>query len=249
MSVVLVTGGTGRLGRALVPALRERGHAVRVLSRRAGGTPGRIVGDLTSGAGLDRAVDGVDVVVHAATANGRGDIVQARNLLGAMRPEQHLVFVSIVGVDRIPLPYYRAKLAVEELIGSSPIPSTIQRFTQFHDLVAKIFDLQRRLPLLLTPDFAVQPIDVRDAAAQVAVLAAGSPSGRVPDVGGPAVRQVRELAEAWTAARGRRQRIVPLRFPGRIFAGYRSGANTVPDHAVGRITFEEYLGSPAGSRA
>ncbi|MFC0678218.1 SDR family oxidoreductase [Lysobacter korlensis] len=247
MSVVLVTGGTGTLGRAVVPALRARGHDVRVLSRRAGSEAGRIVGDLSSGAGLDRALDDVDLVVHAATANGREDVRQARNLLAAMRPHQHLLAVSIVGIDRIPLPYYRAKLEVEELIRSSANPWTLQRSTQFHDLVARIFALQRRLPVLLAPDFAVQPIDVRDVAAQLAALASDPPGGRAPDLGGPAVRQFRELADVWRSARGSGRRIVPLRLPGKIFAGYRSGAHTVPDRAVGRITFEEFLGTGSGN--
>ena len=247
MSVVLVTGGTGTLGRATVPALRAAGHDVRVLSRRAESEPGRVVGDLSSGAGLDRALDGVELVVHLATANGREDVRQARNLLTALRPHQQLLAISIAGIDRIPLPYYRAKLEVEELIRASASPWTILRSTQFHDLVARIFAVQRRLPVLLAPDFDVQPIDVRDVAAHLAMLASDPPGGRAPDLGGPAVRSFRELAAVWRGAHGSSRRIVPVRLPGRIFAGYRSGAHTVPDRAVGRITFEEYLRSGSGS--
>ncbi|MDQ4137575.1 MAG: NAD(P)H-binding protein [Actinomycetota bacterium] len=246
MSVVLVTGGTGKLGRRVVPALRQRGHDVRVLSRRPGNEQGRILGDLSRGEGLAAALDGVDVVVHTATANGRGDVRQARNLLAAMRPDQHLLAVSIVGIDSIPLPYYRAKLEVERLIGDSGVPWTVLRSTQFHDLIAKIFDLQRRLPLLLSPAFSVQPVDVRDVAAHLATLASAPPAGRVPDFGGPEVRRFRDLAAAWAAFHARSPRIADLRLPGQIFAGYRSGANTVPDRAVGRITFEEYLRSTRG---
>lgn len=248
MGVVLVTGGTGTLGRAVVPALRARGSDVRVLSRRAGSEPGRVVGDLSSGAGLAEALDGAGLVVHLATANGREDIRQARNLLTAMRPDQHLLAISIVGIDRIPLPYYRAKLEVESLITSSRIPWTLQRATQFHDLVARLFAVQRRLPVLLAPDFDVQPIDVRDVAERLAALAAEPPAGRVPDIGGPAVRPFRELAEAWQSAHGRRRRIVPLRVPGTTFAGYRSGAHTVPERPVGRIAFEEFLRREAARR-
>jgi uncharacterized protein YbjT (DUF2867 family) len=241
VSVVLVTGGTGRLGRAAVPVLREHGHEVRILSRRPSGEPSTMLGDLSRGTGLGAALAGVDVVVHAATTNGRNDVVQTRNLLAAMRPDQHLVAVSIVGIDRIPLPYYRAKLEAERAIPAAGIPWTIQRATQFHELVAQIFSMQRRLPVLVAPDFAVQPIDVRDLAERLASLVAGPPAGRAPDMGGPEVLEFRALAQLWRAARGGRQRIAPLRLPGRIFAGYRSGAHTVPDQAVGRIGFEEWL--------
>jgi uncharacterized protein YbjT (DUF2867 family) len=170
-------------------------------------------------------------------------VEQARNLLAAMHPDQHLVAVSIVGIDRIPLPYYRAKLEVERLIESSPIPGTILRSTQFHDLVVRIFAAQRRLPVLLVPDFRVQPIDVRDVAAHLATLVSDPQAGRAPDIGGPAVRELRELAEAWQSHRGGRQRIVPLRMPGKVFRGYRSGAHTTPERAIGRISFEEFLRS------
>jgi uncharacterized protein YbjT (DUF2867 family) len=99
---ILVTGGTGTLGRVVVERLQERGHVARVLSRRDG--PGRMVGDLETGAGIAEAVRGVDAVVHAASRPGH-DVVQARVLLDAMRRAEvpHLVFVSIVGVDRVPL--------------------------------------------------------------------------------------------------------------------------------------------------
>jgi uncharacterized protein YbjT (DUF2867 family) len=66
---IAVPGGTGTLGRAVVEELVGRGHAVRVLSRRAprrpppGSTHHEV--DLATGAGLDAALAGVDAVVDA----------------------------------------------------------------------------------------------------------------------------------------------------------------------------------------
>src|SRR5688500_1745106 len=113
MAVVLVTGGTGTLGRHLVPRLRSAGHAVRVLSRTDRGDVMR--GYLITGEGLDAALAGVDTVVHAATNPVRARRVEVegtRRLLERMThhaPSAHLVYVSIVGVDRHALPYYKAK--------------------------------------------------------------------------------------------------------------------------------------------
>ncbi|MFF3573730.1 SDR family oxidoreductase [Nocardia jiangxiensis] len=76
MSTVLVTGGTGKLGRAVVERLTNGEREIRVLSRTPG--TGRTVGDLRTGAGLEEAVEGVDVVVHCATTYGRDDVVAAR---------------------------------------------------------------------------------------------------------------------------------------------------------------------------
>ena len=101
---LLVTGGTGTLGRATVPLLAAAGHAVRVLSRRTG--PGLTTGDLERGEGLARALDGIHTVVHLATSGGARDVRAAANLAKAAAEAgiEHLVAVSIVGVDNVPLP-------------------------------------------------------------------------------------------------------------------------------------------------
>jgi uncharacterized protein YbjT (DUF2867 family) len=107
MKTVLVTGGTGTLGRPTVERLRAAGHTVRVLSRRTG--PDLVSGDLNTGEGVAAAVDGVDLVVHLATGLGKRDVQQTRNLLAAAPATTHVLSMSIVGIDRNPLPYYRHK--------------------------------------------------------------------------------------------------------------------------------------------
>jgi uncharacterized protein YbjT (DUF2867 family) len=238
---ILVTGATGTLGVPTVARLRTAGHDVRTLSRREG--PGRVVGDLLTGEGIDAAVSGASVVVHLATANRTKDAAIARTLLAAARRAavEHLVLTSIVGIEQIPLPYYRDKVEVERLVAGSGVPHTILRATQFHDLIEKLLSLQRRLPVVLAPSFAVQPIAVEDVADRLVELAGSGPAGRVPDIGGPGVRPFPELARVWTAFRGSSRRIVPVRAPGRVFAGYAAGHNLVPGPPYGRITFEEHL--------
>ncbi|MDT0344785.1 SDR family oxidoreductase [Streptomyces litchfieldiae] len=250
MEPFLVTGGTGKLGRQVVRLLCESEQVVRVLSRR-GRAPGSrvpyrtITGDLRTGAGLEDAVRGVGTIVHCATTNGRRDIVATRNLIDAAVSAggtPHLVYVSIVGVDIIPLPYYRAKLAAEKLVADSGLPWTVQRITQFHDLLAAVFAYQRRLPLTLAlKRFRFQPIDTRDAAARLVDLALGTPAGRAPDIGGPQVRDMRDLAAAYHRAHGRRRRIVSLCLPGRTARGFADGGNLVPENKLGSITFEDFV--------
>jgi uncharacterized protein YbjT (DUF2867 family) len=209
----------------------------RVLSRRPG--PGRVVGDLRTGAGLAAALSEVDTVIHCATSLRRHDVTHARNLADAALAAgcPHVVYVSIVGVDEIPLAYYRTKLAVERLLASSGLPWTVLRATQFHDLVLRLCTVQRWSPVLFVPAARFQPVDVRDVAARLADLAAGDPSGRVADLGGPRVRPASELAGAYL--RGRRRAVVPVRLPGKVMRGYVRGANLAP--ATGTITFEEFL--------
>ena len=248
MATILVTGATGTLGRPTVDRLRATGHDVRALSRRSG--PGLVTGDLLTGEGIASAVTGASVVVHLATGLRRKDVVIARTLLDAARRAGvgHLVLISIVGIEHIPLGYYRDKVAIERLAAESGVPHTILRATQFHRLVDQLFSVQRRVGALLAPSFDVQPIAPVEVAERLVELASSAPAGRVPDIGGPAVRQLPELAGVWAATRGLRRRVVPVRAPGKVFAGYRAGHNLVPGPPYGRITFEEYLtGRPAGT--
>jgi len=146
--MVTVTGGTGVLGREVVPRLQADGHEVAVLNRRpAAPLPDgvrRLVGDLAAGRGLEMTVQGADVIVHLASRPSRParvDVAGTMALVDAIRRDggrPHVVYVSIVGVDRIPWPYYKRKRQVEALVTGSGLPFTIQRATQFHDLVLTV---------------------------------------------------------------------------------------------------------------
>jgi uncharacterized protein YbjT (DUF2867 family) len=179
----------------------------------------------------------VDTVIHCATSLRRHDVTHARHLFDACsragRP--HVVYVSIVGIEDIPLSYYRTKLEVERLLEESGLPFTVLRATQFHDLLLRFCTVQRFSPVrFVLAGTRFQPVDVRDVADRLVSLASGGPSGRVADFGGPEVRTMRSLARAV----GRRP-VVPLWVPGKVVRGYRSGANLGP--ASGTITFEEFL--------
>src|SRR3954463_6218819 len=152
----LVTGGTGRLGQRLIGPLQAAGHSVRQMSRRGAG-PGGVRGDLTTDRDLPAALAGAEVVVHAAS-DPRGnpwevDVAGTRRLVQAVDRDRlrHLVYVSIVGVDRIPYGYYRAKFAAEQVLLASGLPVTLLRVTQFHDFVDHLLDTARRGPVLPVP--------------------------------------------------------------------------------------------------
>ncbi|MFD0361746.1 SDR family oxidoreductase [Nocardia sp. GCM10030253] len=246
---ILVTGGTGALGRVVVDQLIDTGQVTRVMSRRArrseDGAPYEwATADLESGHGIDAALTGVDVVAHCATAmNGRKDVAGVRTLVAAARRtgSPHLVYISIVGVDKVPLGYYRGKLAAERIVEESGLPYTILRATQFHDLLRVMFAGTAKLPVMLVPDLRFQPIDTGDVANRVVELATAAPIGRAPDIAGPQVREARDLARAYLQAIGRRRSIVPIRLPGKTFRAFREGGNLAPEHPIGKITFEEYL--------
>ncbi len=245
---ILVTGATGSLGHRVVPEATAAGHQVRALSRRdhVGYTGVHwSQGDLLTNVGVEAALEDVDVVVHCATQGTRDkDVKSIENLVGAARRAgvKHIVYVSIVGIDQIPLPYYQTKLRVERVLESSGVGYTVLRATQFHELVNTVFSVQRFSPALWTlRGIRFQPIDTRDVAARLVELAGGEPAGRVADIGGPAVHTHAELARMYLAATDGRRPVVDVPVPGRIAASFRTGANLAPDNAVGTVGYEEFL--------
>jgi uncharacterized protein YbjT (DUF2867 family) len=245
MSTILVTGATGTLGTPTAARLRDAGHDVRALSRSTG--PGLTTGDLLTGEGIPEAIAGVDAVVHLAT--GARDVDQAKAAIGAARAAdvEHFVLISIVGIEDIPLGYYRGKLEIEEALLDSGLPHSILRATQFHQFVEAIFRRPRLSPLILAPAFSFQPISTDEVAARLVELVGSEPAGRVADIGGPERRTARDLAEAWKRATGSRRAIWSIRIPGRTFAGYAAGHNLVPGAPYGTTTFEDYLGAELGA--
>jgi uncharacterized protein YbjT (DUF2867 family) len=256
--VILVTGGSGTLGRGVVDRLLAADHQVRVLSRRPrpAGTPtavGWVTGELVSGRGLATAVTDVAVIVHCASnpLRPRVDLDGTRNLVEAARAAGiwHLVDICIVGVDRVPYRYYQAKLAAERLIQAAGLPWTILRATQFHQLVLLVARGLARLPLVPIPAAtSFQPIDAAEVANRLASLAAGPPAGRVPDMGGPQIRTATDLVRTYLQVAGRRRPVLPVHLPGATFAGYRQGGHLAPDHAVGHRTWEQFLAEHVGHR-
>ena len=234
MKRILVTGSTGTLGRPVAALLRARGADVRGVSRRPGES---FRADLSTGDGLDRALAGVDAVVHCASDTrrmGRGDITATRNLLDAATRAGHpyVLFVSIVGADRIPYPYYRVKLRAETLI--TAYGGGILRATQFHDFVLGGARLAARLPIVPAPDVPVQPIATTDVATRIAEILDDPRPGRLPDLGGPEVLHLPDLFRDYLHATGSQRRLFPLRLPGAAFRAFRLGAHLTPNRSSGQ---------------
>jgi uncharacterized protein YbjT (DUF2867 family) len=241
---IAVAGGTGTLGRRVADELRSRGHEVRVLSRRSPDYPV----DLTTGDGVARAVAGCDVVVDAsndASKQAARTLVDgSRRLLAAEEAAgvSHHVGVSIVGCERVAMGYFTVKAEQEQVIEHGPVPWSLIRATQFHELAAATLERAGRWRVLPVPHAALATVASADVARVVADVAESRPRlGRV-QVAGPEVTDARDLARTWRSVTGRRALLVPVPLPGRLGRALRGGALTAARPDVrGGIGFAAWL--------
>jgi len=253
--LILLTGGTGTLGKRVLRRLRDAGKEVRVLSRQS--HPPRdgveyVTGDLDTGAGIDAAVSGIATIVHCA-GGPKGDPDKARHLVRAASAAGvgHLVYISVVGAERVPVAglldramfgYFASKRAAELVVADSGLPWTTLRATQFYDLILIVVRALAKLPVMPTlAGFRFQPVDSDEVAARLVELALGEPAGLVPDLAGPKVYTMGELIRGYLRATNRRRLILPLWMPGTAARALRAGANLAPQHATGQRTWEEFL--------
>jgi uncharacterized protein YbjT (DUF2867 family) len=253
---ILLTGGTGTLGRQVLPRLREAGAKVRVLSRTAR-EPGDgieyVRGDLATGDGVEAAVAGADTILHCA-GTSKGDGEKARNLVRAATRAgtAHLVYISVVGAERVPVVsgvdrmmfgYFASKREGEEAIAGSGLPWTTLRATQFHDLALATVRQMTKLPVVPVPSgVRFQPVDTAEVAARLVELALGDPAGLVPDLAGPRVYLMGDLVRGYLRQVGKRRLLLPMPLGGGAARAIRAGANlALPGADLGVRTWEDFL--------
>jgi uncharacterized protein YbjT (DUF2867 family) len=253
-SPILITGGTGTLGRRVVPLLHDAGRELRVLSR-TGHRPeegvAHMTGDLLAAEGLEPALDGAEIVLHLA-GGPKGDDVATRNLVRAASRSgvRHLVYISVIGADRVPVAWLRSKLAAEQAVAESGLPWTTLRAAQFHDLLLTVAGKLAKLPVVPLPGgLRFQPVDAREVASRLVDLTLGEPAGLVPDLAGPRVYGLGDLVGSYLGARGKRRPMLPVPLPGKAGRAYRAGDNLSLEGAdLGTRTWEAFLAERLAER-
>ena len=242
---VVVTGGNGGLGREIMSGLQTKAATATAASRRTGV-------DLSTGVGLRAALEDADVIVHAAshpTRYRKVDLDGTRRMIKIIseRPDTpHLVYVSIVGCDRNPYPYYRAKWACEIALERSGLPITVIRATQFHTLVEALARIFGRGPVSIQPRMAFQPCDHRWVAEEIVTIALGDPPPayqRATDLAGPEPIGLREAVELIRATEDKEPpRVIQLPVVGGTLSAFAWGTNLPDAQArIGGPSFPDWL--------
>mgnify|MGYP001157629483 FL=1 len=248
---VLVTGGTGTLGSAVVEKLRQHGHEAVIGSRKSGA--GRVVINLATGDGIERAVVSVDVVVHTASDPGRHarttDVVGTRRLAETGLP---VLYTSIIGIDEHPYRYYRIKREGEQVLEAASQNWTVLRATQFHAFVDRLLTMSKsaaaRVPtnggrdarFPFSRDWWLQPVSHYEVAARIVDLVEAGPTNTIEQFAGPEQFVSQDLARSWADARGGRPFWMPT--VGRISRAFKDGSALAgPDVVTGLTTWTDYL--------
>ncbi|MGH8824843.1 MAG: SDR family oxidoreductase, partial [Jiangellaceae bacterium] len=203
-----------------------------------------VTGDLLEGEGIEPAVDGAEIIVHLA-GGAKGDDEATGNLVRAATRAgvEHLVYISVIGADRVPLSWLRSKLGAEKAVADSGLPWTTLRAAQFHDLVLTMVQKMAKLPVIPVPGgLRFQPVDPDEVAARLVELTLDKPAGRVADLAGPTVYEVADLIRGYLRARGKHRLMIPVPMPGKAGRAYRAGENLALEGAdVGKRSWEDFL--------
>ena len=200
---IVVVGGTGLVGAALLDRLKTLGHQAVAASRSTGV-------DITTGQGLAQVLTGADIVIDASNSRS-DDAIEAleffrhagRVLLEAEKRAgiKHHVTLSMLGADRLSLSgFFLAKLTQENLVRVSGLPYTILRAAPFFETIYGIAADSDNGGTLRLPPMSMQPLAAADAAGALADAALSAPANGILEVAGPETFRLTDLAlEVMTA--------------------------------------------------
>ena len=248
---IVVIGGSGLIGKKLIPLLRGAGHEAVSASPSSG------INTLT-GEGLAEALAGAEVVVDVTNSPSFEDKAvleffetSTRNILAAEAAAgvKHHVALSVVGADRFPdSGYMRAKVAQESLIKASKVPYTILRATQFFEFLGPIAGPGTGTVRL--PSAPMQPLAADDVAVALADVAMGSPANGVLEVAGPESLSIAAFVGKALAASGDKRTVVAdpqARYYGAALDDLGLKPRN-PNPRIGPTRFEEWVSRGAARR-
>ncbi|CAF1102218.1 unnamed protein product [Adineta steineri] len=265
MAKILVTGGTGVLGRALSNIFLANKTDFLITSRNQKNIINENDGmnsnskskwlymDLSKNKGINKVFNNnIDTILHLASMpmqNIQGqpaDVILTKNLLDSI-PKQnikHLIYISIVGIDKIPFTYYRGKLECERLIKASGIPYSILRATQFHGFVEDFAVKLLKFPICMVPkSIKVQPVQVEAVAMELNKILGQSPLNSTYEIGGKKIYEMKEIVDSLLNVRQEKKLMIPIPIMGKMLKAYAKGYGTCNNIALNSNTWEEYLAS------
>lgn len=238
---IVVMGGSGLIGKKLLPLLRHRGHEAVSASPSTGV-------NAVTGEGLAEVLIGAEVVVDVSNSPSFADgpVMEffdqsTRHLLAAEQVAgvKHHVILSVVGADRLKdSGYLRAKLHQEKLIEAGSTPFSILRATQFFEFLGSIAGPGDQVTL---PSAPMQPLAADDVAAALAEVTLAPPINGIRELAGPETLSIADFVQRYLSAAGD-QRVVVANPTATYFGALldAQGLNPGANPLLGKTRFEEW---------
>jgi len=211
---ILVTGGTGNVGGAVVKELLKRGAKVRVLARKQpeeGRLPAVVevaIGDLLDPVSVQKALDGADklYLLNAVTPDELTQGLIAYDLAKRLKLK-HIVYHSVFRVERFKdVPHFASKLAIENAVREFDVPFTVIRPNYFFQNDAALRDPLTKAGIYPMPlgRVGISAVDIRDIAEAAAItLTSEGHYGKTYNLNGPEVLSGTKMASIWSRLLGK----------------------------------------------
>ena len=247
-SRILITGASGVLGTELCRILDKRNIPYTGAGRSESSRQNWVSIDLKTGKNLSEAVKDKDIVFHLASDtknfSRESDVDGTEKLCTAALNAgvRHFIYISIVGIDRVPYKYYEVKLEAEKKIINSGLQYSILRAVQFHDFLDMLLQKLMKFPIAVLPgSLKFQPIETSSVAGELLRIAENSPLNSVRNLGGKEILLLSEIMELWLKAQGRKRLVIPVPALGRMMKSLASGGLTCTEKSENSITWSEWV--------
>jgi uncharacterized protein YbjT (DUF2867 family) len=247
---ILVTGGTGHVGSAVIKELVKRNANVRALVRKQEASrtmPKGIevcVGDLLDPVAVRKALDGVDklYLLNAVVPDELTQGLIAFDLAKKMKLKQ-IVYHSVFKVEEFKdVPHFASKLAIESALREFNLPFTVIRPNYFYQNDASLKDVMMKAGMYPVPlgTPGISAVDTRDIAEAAAIaLTSDGHLGKTYNLNGPEILSGKKVASIWSALLGKE-----IRYPGEDLDSFEDQMrHTAPSWSAFdiRMMFEGYL--------
>lgn len=246
---ILVTGATGNLGKHLCVLLEAAGlEYITTTRNKSMANDKQVFLDLKTGEGIIEACQNKKTIFHLASgtkkANRQTEVDSVKQFMDVAKKNglEHFIFISIVGIEKVPVKYYKYKVEAENIIKDSGVPYTILRATQFHEFIENMLNGFLKYKIGFLPlKGKNQPVETKLVAQKLLDIYKAGPVNGTVELGGPEVLTFKEMATAWQAYTGKKKIIIPVPPMGKALSAINSGALTNGILTKGSYTWEQYL--------
>lgn len=246
MKKIFLTGSTGLLGKMFLEEASNEEFEI-VLGKRTLYNSVQLLEqqyyDLEDSA-LDLNLDGIDIVVHLASntkdLSANSDIIGIQKLLKFINQYKvkHLVFISIVGVDKMPVKYFKTKHKVEKLIQENCKAYTILRSTQFLEFFEEEVKKQLKRGFSIVPNIKYQPIETLLVAKKLIQICKRDSTNSISEIGGSEPVFFYDAIRAYQKWKGIRSIIISIP---NILLGKLGKSLTTESRMINSKTWDQYL--------